>query len=86
MNRTPFYKDVKNEHKPIANMTEDDKTSNRKTFPSLGKIELETAAANLDAYLELAWEVFEEMAVENKGKPRKPKKHVDSIYREFDSS
>jgi hypothetical protein len=42
--------------------------------------------ANLDAYLELAWEVFEELAVENKGKMRKPKKRVDSVYREFNSS
>jgi hypothetical protein len=58
----------------------------RKYFPKLPDEELEEAAQNIDAYLELAWEVFEELAVEKKGKIRKPKKRVDSIYREFDSS
>ena len=47
---------------------------------------LEEATQNLDDYLELAWEVFEELALDKKGKMRKPKKRVDSIYREFDSS
>jgi hypothetical protein len=57
-----------------------------KLFPNLSDEELGEAAHNLDTYLELAWEVFEELAVEKKGKMRKSKKRVDSIYREFDSS
>ncbi len=33
----------------------------KKLFPSLGDDELQKARENLDAYLELAWEIYEDM-------------------------
>jgi hypothetical protein len=58
----------------------------RKLFPDLSDEELEEAAQNQDDYLELAWEVFEELPPEKKTEVPMPKKRVDSIYRRFDSS
>ena len=57
-----------------------------KLFPDLSDEELEEAAQNQDDYLELAWEVFEELPPEKKTEVPMPKKRVDSIYRRFDSS
>jgi hypothetical protein len=33
----------------------------KKLFPSLGDDELQKARENLDAYLELAWEIYEDI-------------------------
>lgn len=44
------------------------KESLKKFYPTLSDVELEEAGANLDAYLELAWEIFEETTRKEDGK------------------
>jgi hypothetical protein len=66
----------------------------RKLFPHISEDQLEETAANLDAYIELAWEVFEdlkgELPEENPGEPKVHgkigRKPVDSVRPPFDSS
>lgn len=75
-------------------MTEPEKARIRALFPNLRDDELEEAASNFDAYIEVAWEIFEDMKSElpgdNPGNPKVEKKTsrraVDSIRPPFDSS
>jgi hypothetical protein len=39
----------------------------RNIFPTLTDDELRNASENLDAYLELAWEIFEEITAKERG-------------------
>jgi len=71
-------------------MHSDLKKTLRELYPHLSEEELEKTIANLDAYLLLAWEIFEDLKEEKKTegreRPQSPAKPVDSIYRKFDSS
>jgi hypothetical protein len=67
-------------------MTGSEKQHLHALYPTLSDKELEGAQEILDRYLELAWEVFEELSPEKRAELGKPKKRVDSVYREFDSS